>query len=71
MNTPIKVSIFCTGIAALGIGVYTQAENVGIGVLDPQAVLHVRGDASGDSDVIFQNLNTLTGDGLTWKMAAS
>ena len=38
-----------------------RAENVGIGVLEPQAVLHVSGEAGNADDVIFQNLNAYDG----------
>ena len=57
----IRASLVALGGIGLALAASARSENVGIGVLAPQAVLHVRGDANGPNDVIFQNLNTHTG----------
>ena len=50
--------------ASLGVwlvGATGRAENVGIGVLEPQAVLHVKGETGSNDDVIFQNMDAHDG----------
>ena len=50
--------------ASLGVwlvGTTAWAENVGIGVLETQAVLHVKGETGSNDDVIFQNMDAYDG----------
>ena len=50
--------------ASLGVwlvGTTAWAENVGIGVLETQAVLHVKGETGSNDDVIFQNMDAHDG----------
>ena len=59
----MKTRLLLASASALALtwGMSAQAENVGIGVLEPQAVLHVRGETANDDDVIFQNMDPYDG----------
>ena len=59
----MKTRLLLASASALALtwGATAQAENVGIGVLEPQAVLHVRGETADDNDVIFQNMDAYDG----------
>ena len=50
-----------TSVLVMAGAVPAGAEKIGIGVLDPQATLHVTGDSSSDSDVIIENLDASDG----------
>ena len=50
-----------TSVLVMAGAVPAGAEKIGIGVLDPQATLHVTGDSSSDSDVIIENLDAYDG----------
>ncbi|MGB1161690.1 MAG: tail fiber domain-containing protein [Alphaproteobacteria bacterium] len=59
----MKTKLLLAGASVLALtwSVSTQAENVGVGVLEPQAVLHVSGDVGNANDVILENLNAYDG----------
>ena len=59
----MKMRLLLAGASALAItwANAAQAENVGIGVLEPQAVLHVSGELGNADDVIFQNMDGYDG----------
>ena len=59
----MKTKLLLAGASALALtwASTAHAENVGIGVLEPQAVLHVAGETTNSNDVIFQNLDAYDG----------
>jgi len=63
----MKTKLLLAGVSALALtwASTAQAENVGIGVLEPQAVLHVTGEIGNADDIIFQNLNAYDGTAST------
>ena len=59
----MKTKLLLAGASALALtwASTAHAENIGIGVLEPQAVLHVAGETTNSNDVIFQNLDAYDG----------
>jgi len=59
----MKTKLLLAGASALALSwaQSARAENVGIGVLEPQAVLHVSGDTGSADDIILENLDPFTG----------
>ncbi|MGB1155795.1 MAG: tail fiber domain-containing protein [Alphaproteobacteria bacterium] len=56
-----KLLLASASALAMAIAGGAIAENIGVGVLEPQAVLHVKGDAANADDVIFENLDAFDG----------
>lgn len=56
-----KLLLASASALAMAIAGSAIAENIGVGVLEPQAVLHVKGDAANADDVIFENLDAFDG----------
>ena len=59
----MKTKLLLAGASVLALtwSLTAQAENVGVGVLEPQAVLHVSGETGTANDVILENLNAYDG----------
>ena len=59
----MKTKLLLAGASVLALtwSMSTQAENIGVGVLEPQAVLHISGEVGNADDVIIENLNVYDG----------